>query len=403
MLALRIALRYFFSAKSHGAVNVISGISVAGVAVSTAAIVIVLSVFNGFTSLTKSRFSTIDPDLMAVPHTGKVFRHADSIASEISRIAGVEAAVPTLSDRGLVMTSDNSQLGVVFKGVAEGYDKIADFQSITELFNPSAANGVYPPASVSVGVASQLDVHAGLPVELYTLRRIGRINPANPAGAFFSEQFAVERVLQVNQPEFDADHIIIPLESARQLLQYHDDEASAIEIRLARGADAAEIASAISKRLDLNVLTKEQQHSEAYKMIAVEKWVTFAMLIFILIISAFNIVSTLSLMIIEKRDNMATLGFLGATRGTVTRIFETMGAMITVVGGVIGIIVGVALSLAQQYGGFVKLGGDPANLSVTSYPVRVEGVDILIVGGIVAVVAVLASLTTRIFTHRNNS
>lgn len=400
-MIFRIALRYFFSGKSHGAVNVISGISVAGVAVATAAIVIVLSVFNGFSHLARERFSAVDPDLMAVSARGAAFAGADSLLRKVSDAEGVEAAVATLTERGLLTAGDDAQLGVVFKGVDKDYDRIANLDRIADYSVSRPEGDTLPGTSVGVGAAARLGILPGTPIELYTLRRVGRINPANPASAFFSATLGVDRIVRTDQLEFDADHIIIPLDVARDLLQYDGDEATAIEVKLAPGAGSGKVAREIKQLLgpDFEILTREQQHAEAYRMIAVEKWVTFAMLIFILIIAAFNIVSTLSLMVIEKRDNMSTLRFLGATRSMVRGVFAAMGAMITVAGGVIGTVLGLALSLAQQWGGFIRLSGDQSKLSITEYPVHVEGQDILAVMGIVILVAAASALTTRLFTR----
>lgn len=401
MLSVRIALRYVFSAKSHGVVNVISAISVAGVAVATAAIVIVLSVFNGFSELTRSRFSAIDPQLMAVPMQGKVFENADELCRQAMEIEGVAQAVPTLSDRGLLITGDNSQIGVIFKGINEDYSQIVDLDQLTEFFPGLYESHFLPRASIAIGVASKLDFHAGMPIELYTLRRIGRINPANPATAFFSKDFAVERILRIDQPEFDADHIIIPLDEARALLQYYNGEASAIEIALKPNANEAKAARQIEERLGLKILTRDQQHGEAFRMIAVEKWVTFAMLIFILVIATFNIISTLSLLAIEKRDNMTTLRYLGATRAMTRNIFAAIGSFITLAGGIIGIALGVCLSLAQQFGGFVKLGGDPSRLTIDAYPIAVDPFDIVAVAALVILVALVASfIAGRLISRR---
>lgn len=379
----------------------ISAISVAGVAVATAAIVIVLSVFNGFSELTRSRFSNIDPDLMAVPQQAKVFGDAEALCEKALQVNGVAAAVPTLTERGMIISDDGNQLGVVFTGIGDGYDKIADFSSITDYYRNKAEADTLPSAFMSVGVASRLDLRPDMTFELYTLRRVGRINPANPASAFFSRPLSVERVISIDQMEFDSDHLLIPLSTARELLQYYDGEASAIEIATSPGADIKEVARDLQKILPgLKILTREQQHGEAYRMIAIEKWVTFAMMIFILVIASFNIISTLSLMVIEKRDNMATLRFLGASKSLARHVFEAMGAMISAAGGIIGIIVGVGLSLAQQFGKFIKLKGDDSLLTVSAYPVSVEAADILFVLILVIAVAIGASVFTRIFTRR---
>ena len=402
-LSIKIALRYFFSAKSHGAVNVISAVSVAGVAVATAAIIVVLSVFNGFSFLARDRFSNIDPPLMVIDPAGKVFSSADSLATELAGVEGVVAAVPTLSGRGLITAGDDSRLGVIFKGVSDDYDKIANLDEITDYAVRLPESDTVPSAAVAVGAAARLGLLPGMSVDLYTLRRLGRINPANPAGAFFSARLGVERILRIDQIEFDADHIIIPINVARSLLQYDADEASAIEIALAPGVSPAALSARLAPLLQsagLSVINRDRQHADTFRMISIEKWVTFAMLIFIMVIAAFNIVSTLSLMVIEKRENMHTLRCLGAPRSLIRSVFSSMGALITVAGGLIGILVGIALSLAQQWGGFVRLNGDASNLTITEYPVRLEASDILAVSIIVLIVACCAALTTRLFTRK---
>ncbi|MBO5267601.1 MAG: FtsX-like permease family protein [Muribaculaceae bacterium] len=402
MLSLRIALRYLASKKSHGAVNVISAISVAGVAVATAAIVVVLSVFNGFTDIARNQFSVIDPDIMVTAATGRAIADADSLAEALETLPGVEAAAPTLTERGLLVAREG-QAAVVFKGVPDDYSRVVDAtNAVQAVIATHDGDTIHRPAQVAVGVAMHLALRPATPfAELYVPRRIGRINPANPAGAFFSQPLVAESVLAVNQTDFDADHIYIPLDAARTLLQY-DREATAVELRAAAGTSPETLAGNLRDALgpEYTVATQAQQHAEAFRMISVEKWVTFAMLIFILVIAAFNIISTLSLLVIEKRDNMATLRFLGASRRRARAIFMWMGAAITIAGGVAGCLLGVALSLAQQYGHFIRLNGDPSKLAVTSYPVRVEAGDLLAVAAIVVAMALITSLITRIFTRK---
>ncbi len=407
MLSLRIALRYLLSRKSHGAVNVISAISVAGVAVAAAAIVVVLSVFNGFADLAASHFSYIDPDLSVMPVNGKLIAGADSLASSLEHIDGVAATTPVLQERGLLAASDGSQLGVVFKGVPDNYTRVVPLDSAIQVrgeVEPAIMlTTMDVPAQAMVGVASQLGLNPGTGrAELFVPRRVGRINPANPTSAFFSQGIVVENILAVNQMEIDADHLYIPLATARQLLMCYDSEASAIELRTAPGADIDKVRQALQQHLGpaYTVATRAMQHEESYRMIAVEKWVTFAMLIFILVIAAFNIVSTLSLMVIEKRDNMATLRFIGASRATVRAVFMWMGALITLAGGMLGIALGTALCAAQQYGGFIHLNADPSKLVVSVYPVRVAVSDLLAVLAIIIVMSALTSLVTRIFTRK---
>jgi ABC-type lipoprotein release transport system permease subunit len=210
----------------------------------------------------------------------------------------------------------------------------------------------------------------------------------------------VSGVFQVNQSEYDKEYIMIPLASARELLEY-DTQASAIEIRLTSPNVEQQVISEIKGLGDnLVVETRLQQQAEAFKMIAIEKWVTFMMLVFILVIASFNILSTLSLLVIEKRDNMATLRAMGASHSVISRIFMLEGILITIAGGICGIILGAILSLAQQYGKFIKLAADPNTVTTDVYPVRLDAVDIVIVFAAVAVVAITASMITRIFTRK---
>ncbi len=403
MLPLKIALRYLLSKKSHSAVNVISAISVAGVAVATAAIVVVLSVFNGFSELAASHFSRIDPDLLVSPASGKVISNADSIAERIAALYEIEHAMPSLEERGLLIAGE-SQLAMVFKGVRNDYGMVVDIDSVITDGIFAAPLPQYPaPALTAVGVAARMGLQPGtMGLELYVPRRIGRINPANSAGAFESLPLIVTGVTQIDQIEYDADHIVVPLDSARRILAYENSEATAIELRCAANIDISDATKAVSTLLGdgFTVDDRNRQQLESFRMIAIEKWVTFVMLIFILIIAAFNIISTLSLMVIEKRDNMDTLRALGASRSLVRRIFMIQGAVITAVGGLAGCMLGIILSLAQQWGGFIKLAGDPSKMTISVYPVKVELIDIVAVIAIIALVAVLTSQITRLFSRK---
>lgn len=404
MLSLKIALRYLLSRKSHSAVNVISAISVAGVAVATAAIVVVLSVFNGFTSLAEGQFSHIDPELKVTPTHGKVLA-GDSLAQVIATQQYVAAAAPSLQERALAVAGE-TQLAVVFIGVGPGYERVVDLRGVTDYgewrdtvyYNDE---GMAYSAAPAIGVISRLGARASL-FSLYVPRRVGRINPANPAGAFRQAEFIPTAMLRSDRMEFDGDHIVIPIDAARDLLGYDGDEATAVDIALQPGIDADAAAEDLGDLLgtDYVVETRLQQQAAGFRMISIEKWVTFLMLVFILVIATFNIISTLSLLVIEKRDNMATLRFMGAPRGLISRIFMLQSAMITLAGGIAGILVGVALSLAQQWGGFITLSGDPAKMTISVYPVEVSALDILIVMGIIVVIAGATALTTRIFTRK---
>ena len=391
MLTLRVALRYLFSKKTHSAVNVISLISMTGVAVATMAIVCVLSVFNGFTDLAKSKIAQLSPDLRIENLTGKTIADADSITALLRDMPEIATASPTIEEHALAIYSDR-QIPVIIKGVTEAYDSITDIRSIvlddgTWMLNDPEYGDF---ATLSVGAAINLEAHPGFyrRLNIYVPRRTGRINPANPAASFRADSLLVGGVFQTEQAEFDTDLILLPLESARRLLDY-DHEATAIEVRLADGIAAKD---------------RIRQQEQSFKMISIEKWITFFLLSFILIIASFNVISTLSMLIIEKDDNIHTLYALGASRNMISRIFILEGWLISIFGGITGIIAGVALSLAQQWGGFIKLGGDHSAMTIDVYPVKVELPDLIAVILLVALVGWLtSSLTALIMRQRLNS
>lgn len=403
-MILRVALRYLFARKSHKVVNVISVISMAGVAVATMAIVVVLSVFNGFSDLARRHLSAIDPDIKIVPVAGKTLS-GDSIAAAVEALPEVAAATPVLAERALMVAGDK-QKAVIVKGVdPHRAPLITDFDAML-------IDGVYLGSVDSIAafqIAVAVAMETGLRpspyafADVYMPRRTGRINPANPAGAYRRMPGVVSGVFSVDQPEYDGEYVFAPLDDVRRLLEYDGGEASAVEVRLAPGVSSAHGVRAVAKALADNavdVLDRERQQADTFRMIAVEKWITFAMLVFILLIASFNIISTLSLIVIEKRSDTATLRALGATRRTVARIFVAEGWLITSIGGLAGTIVGVALALVQQYFGIIKLGGDPSALSISVYPVHVEVTDVVMVLATVLVTGLVISQISRIFTRK---
>ena len=325
MLALNIARRYLLSRKSHSAVNIICGVAIGGVSVAIMAIVVVLSVFNGFASLAEKQMGLFDADLRVEPAAGKTIAGADSLASRVAAMPQVAAAVPVIDERALAV-SPSAQMPVRLKGVGAAFADVTDMDSII-VDGAYAVDSVYGygPAHLSVGVAGYMGLspRVGNIVGVYVPRRVGRINPANPATAFRGDSLAVRSVWQTQRPDYDGDRIIVPLATARRLLDYENGEASAVEIRLAAGADPDAEAARLSAALgdSVRVLTRARQNADSFRMIAVEKWLTFLLLVCILAVASFNIVSTLSLLVIEKRDNMATLRALGASRAMTRRVF----------------------------------------------------------------------------------
>lgn len=397
-LMFRIALRYLFAKKSHTAVNIISIVSVAGVAVATAAIVVVLSVFNGFSDLGKSQLSVIDPDLLVSPSSGKVIEQADSLAAVIGSLPGVRAAEPVLQERGLLISSAG-QVPVRFKGVNDSYRRVVSIDSVVNdgQFYVDSVVG-HPTANLTVGVAYHAGITPGTDrsVRLYVPRRRGRINPANPAAAYRGDTLLVWSVLRSDVQDFDADYVLVPLATARHLLDY-DHQASAIEVAVAPGTDVATVKNELRRRLTgLVVADRLEQQAEAFRMIAIEKWMTFLMLVFILVIATFNVISTLSLLVVEKSDDAFTFRAMGASRRQVRSIFIWQGWLITMLGGVAGLVLGSGLTLLQQFCHLIRLHADASSLTIDYYPVRLAPLDLLVVIAVISVIALLTAQTTRL-------
>lgn len=396
MLSLRIALRYLFSKKSHQAVNIISYVSMAGIALASMAMVVVMSVFNGFSDFTEMTVSRLAPDIEVTPVKGKAFAGADALAVGLGELDGVADASPVITEKAFAIAGE-LQLPVIVKGVSPA--AAADLAGVVidglalvgPVDNVEGLEGVGSEAAIlSVGVANGLRSVPSVEsaIKIYEPRRVGRINPSAPMRAFRVDSVFAAGVYRVDREEFDTDMIIISLDMARRLLSY-DDQATAIEIRLAAGADLSAVKSAVAELAGPGFAAKDktEQQEHAFRMIKIEKWVTLLMLTFILLIASFNILSTMSMLIVEKRGNMAIMTAMGATKRMVAGIFAVLSFAITAIGGAIGLVVGVLLALGQQIFGFIPLNAqDPTTMAITAYPVRVEAADIAVVALIVAVI-----------------
>ncbi len=399
-LPLRIALRYLVSRKSHTAVNIISAISVAAVAVTAMAMVCVLSVFNGFAGLVGDKLSRLDPQIKVVATEG-VIENSDSLVDVLRRIEGVTLATPTLESRALAIY-DGRQMPVVVKGVAPDYERLTAIDSLIKDAGEVLLGLDGAALSVgSLGGAVGLNTAPGYfaPLEIYAPRRRGAINPANPMTSFRRCRTFVAGTFEVQQQEYDNDYIFLSLDAARQLFDY-PTQATAIELGVK--GDVESIRGRISDTLGDKYVAKDRlmQHSQSFKMINVEKWMTFLLLGFILVIASFNIISTLAIIIAEKDESITALRAMGADRRLVSSIFVAEGWLISIVGAAIGVVVGLGLCALQIKYGFVKMGTDAKNLIIDTYPVVIEPTDLLTILSIVAVVGLITSWATAIAMRR---
>ena len=376
-LTAAIAWRYLLSKKSHGAVGTISTVSLCAMAVATAAIVCVLSVFNGFREVIAEKLDTLAPDVMVTPAKGKTFAEAEKLAARVAAMPGVETATPTLSDNALVICN-SQEMPVKLKGVVPAdYARVTEVRSLVDAdLGRYLADTVAPagtiPATIAIGTASRLRAYPGAGMLVFAPKRLGRVNLANPVSSFITDSLSVTGIYRSDQQEYDEDGVIVPIAEARKLLQY-DTEASAIEIRLRPGQDGARAAAAIGDRLGPAYVVKDRvrQQEMNFRMISIEKWVSFLLLGFILIIASFNLISSLSMLVIEKEKAIGTFSALGLSRRRIGRIFAWESIYVSLAGGLAGIALGLTLCLLQQHFGLITVSGSPETTIVRAYPVKV--------------------------------
>lgn len=399
-LPARIAWRYLRAPKSHSAVSAISIVSVVGVAVATAAIICVLSVFNGFRGLLNDKLDTLAPDVLITPAKGKTFANADSIAGIVADMPSVEEVMPAVVDNALAI-SESREMPVTLRGVdPEAYARITSVDSI--IFEGAKMKDLTPAdAVVSVGTGQQLAIYAtGRTLLLFAPRREGRVNLANPMSSFLTDSVSVAGIFQAMQSDYDNNTVICDITTARNLFQY-TTEATQLEVKATPGTDLPALASDIELSLGPNALAKDRarQQQTNFRMVEIEKWVTFLLLIFILLIASFNIISTLCMLIIEKQHSMATLSALGMSRKSIGATFWWESMYVSMSGGIAGIITGLALCLIQEHFGLIKLGGDPDAMIITAYPVAVEWSDVLIALAPVTIIGLAAASIASAFAR----
>ena len=401
-LPLKIAWRYLVSKKGHQAVNIISIVAVCGVVVATAALICVLSVFNGFRGLIMGKLAMLDPQVAITATVGKTINDGDSVISVVSAVPGVERAIPVIEDQALAVYAQ-LQMPVRLKGVPDDYNTMNDMDSVIVDGVWRLRDQVSRYAVAGAGPAVRLCVRPeflGM-INLYAPQRQGRVNLANPMGAFRQDSLFVSGIFQLQQNSYDADLIYVPLDVARDLFDY-ESEATQIEVKLAAGADEGQVMRGISQALGNGYQVKNRlmQQREAYRLVNIEKWMAFLLLAFILVIATFNVISTLSLLIIEKDESIATLRALGANDRQISRIFVLQGWLITLVGALVGVIIGLVLCLCQQQYGWLRLSGDPANMIINAYPVEVQWTDVIVTLALVAAVGLLTSMVTALIMRR---
>lgn len=396
-LPLFIARRYLFAKKSHNVINIISAISAVGMAIGTAALIIILSIYNGFDELVKSTLSNVEPDILITPAKGKVFIPEGEAFDRIK-------ANPLIDEYDLILQEN---VFVDYDG-HQGIAKAKGVDSAFEAGSPLAEHITNGEFSLHKGQLPQMVVGAGLAykmgmnpaflasAELYFPIRDRNFSLANPAASIETVRMRPSGIFSVNQ-QIDNDLIILPIEQMRKLLGY-EEEVSGVELRLVEGFTAKDLRSAIKdiqKELGpgFKVLDRFRQNTSLYKMMRYEKAAIFLILIFVIIIIALNIFGSITMLIIEKKDDIETYRSLGATDKLLRRTFTLEGWLISLLGLAAGLVVGIGFSLAQQHFGFIKM---PGSFLVNAYPVILQWQDVLAtIAGVALIGYIIALLPVR--------
>lgn len=378
-----IARRYLFSKKSTHAINIISAISVVGVAVATMALVIVLSVFNGFHDLVASLFTSFDPQLTVVPETGKTVPNDDPILTQIKALPQIDIASETIEDQALAVYN-NKQAMVTVKGVEDNFSDLTHIKEILygdgeyELHAANLQYGV-------IGIRLAQDLGTGAKwngyLKIYAPQREGQLDMSNLDGGFVVDSLISPGVVfSVKQSKYDAGYILTSIEFARNLFG-QQGMLSALELRLKPGSDLDAVKMKIQQLAGdkYRVMDRFEQQEDTFKIMSIEKFIAYIFLSFILIVACFNIVGSLSMLIIDKKEDVVTLRNLGATDKQIARVFLFEGRMISAIGAIIGVLLGLLLCLIQQEFGIVALGDSEGSFIVNAYPVSVHYVDVLVI------------------------
>ena len=392
-LAPFIAGRYLIAKKSHNVINIISAISAIGMAIGTAALIIILSVYNGFDSLIRSMMSNVEPDIMICPSNGKVFVPEGETYDWIYEQTSVLNMSCVLQEQ-VFINYDGKQSLAKAKGVDWIYEEESPVRDHLLEGEFKLHRGDIPLAAVGGILAYELGLSPRFlaPIEIFYPTRTGKISAASPMASVEAVKAWPSCTFSISQ-EIDDDLIIVPIELMRELLEY-EREVSAVEIRLTEDADSRELQrlqAEISSRLGdgYKVLDRFQQNESLYKMMKYEKAAIYMILIFVIIIIAFNIFGSLSMLIIEKGQDIETLRSLGAQEKLIRRIFVLEGWMISLSGLVVGLVTGILFALAQQHFGFIKM---PGHFTVQAYPIILSWSDILLTSAGVAVIGYLIAL-----------
>ena len=389
-----VARRYLFSKKSTHAINIISGISVIGVAIATMALVVTLSVFNGFHDLVATFFTSFDPQLKIQPAEGKTVVADDPILTQIRQLPQIEVATECVEDQALAIYHGRQAM-VVIKGVDDNFSQLTHINEILVGdgdFSLHAADLHY--GILGIRLAEELATGYAFkePMKIYAPRRQGQFDLTDSENAFEEDELYSPGVLfNVKQAKYDKDYILTSIGFARRIFD-QQGMLSSLELRLKPGSNFDAVKKEIKRLCGTRFIVKDrfEQQDDTFKIMKIEKFIAYIFLTFILMVACFNIIGSLSMLIIDKKDDVVTLRNLGASDKQIVRIFLFEGRMISAIGAVVGIIIGLLLCWAQQQFGIVALGSSSGSFVINAYPVSVHPEDIILIFITVLIVGFLA-------------
>lgn len=394
---LLVSRRYLFSKKSHNAINIVSLIAVVGVAVATMALAIVMSVFNGFQGLVADLFTGFDPELRITPQQGNSINLSEERIKALQQCKSVAVFTPVMEGQALA-TAGNRQKVVMLKGVADNF--LEQSNIIDALYGdaePILHLDVLEYCIPGLTLCNQLGLplYFDQPLQIYAPKRGERVNMANPKASFnVNELQASGLVFSVHQSKYDAEYILCSLGFAQRLFE-QEGYASALEIKLAPNSSRKEIEAILGN--DFRIQDRHEQQEDVFRIMQVEKLISYAFLCFILLVACLNIIGSLNMLIIEKRDNIKTFVAMGATSGQIRRIFMSEGLMIIFGGAAIGLVIGLVLCLLQQHFGFISMGQSEGSFIIDAYPVVVHATDLIT---ILATVLLLGTTCVLLATRK---
>jgi len=389
----RIAWRYLFSKKGHNAINIVSGVSAAAVAVVTAAMVCVMSVMNGFGTMVEQLFSQFDPDIRIEAVSGKSFRLSKETEDALTQLPSVAMLSRSIEETALVYY-DDKQMPVQLRGVDTAFAQLTHIDNIITDGKYMVFDGAFERAVLGQGLAWQLGINAHFvqAMHVYAPKRTGRVNMLRPDESFNHETCFIAGTFAVQQTQYDDALMIVSIELARRLLDFGDDEVSALLVQTKDGVSVRQAKRELQHVLGsrYRILDRYEQQADFFRILRIEKLLTGLLLAFILLIATFNIIGALSMLIIDKQRDIKILSDLGADGKMIRRIFLYEGWLISALGAAAGLVIGLVICLIQEHFGILKLGSGTEYV-VSAYPVAVQGADILIIAAVVLALGAVAA------------